>query len=58
MSADRRHKALTDAGYRSLNAPIDAFWGARFAAVEDPQGVGIGLMSPQDDAFRSAPPEF
>lgn len=55
---DARYAALRDAGYRGLQPPTDAFWGARFAAIEDPQGVGVGLQSPPDDALRSAPPNF
>ena len=38
-------------------APYDAFWGGRFAIVEDPDGNPVGLMSPNDPAMRTAPPE-
>lgn len=55
---DARHAELMGAGYRSLHAPSDAFWGARFAVVEDPSGLAVGLMSRSDPAKRSAPPEF
>jgi catechol 2,3-dioxygenase-like lactoylglutathione lyase family enzyme len=37
--------------------PYDAFWGARYAVVSDPDGNGIGIMSPPDDAHRSEAPE-
>jgi hypothetical protein len=46
------------AGARSLMAPYDAFWGARFAVVEDPEGNAVGIMSPMDDARRTAPPDI
>jgi uncharacterized glyoxalase superfamily protein PhnB len=35
---DRTHARVTAAGYRSQKAPEDAFWGARYAIVEDPDG--------------------
>jgi len=55
---DARYRELVGAGYRSLHAPCDAFWGVRFAAVEDPNGLAVGLMSPADASRRSRPPEF
>jgi catechol 2,3-dioxygenase-like lactoylglutathione lyase family enzyme len=55
---DARYDDLIRAGYRSLNPPTDAFWGVRFAAVEDPSGLAVGLMSPADASRRSRPPEF
>ncbi len=30
----------------------------RYAVVEDPDGVRVGLMSPVDKARRAAPPEL
>jgi catechol 2,3-dioxygenase-like lactoylglutathione lyase family enzyme len=36
--------------------PYDAFWGARYAVVSDPDGNGVGIMSPIDPATRSEPP--
>jgi catechol 2,3-dioxygenase-like lactoylglutathione lyase family enzyme len=53
---DARHEALTGAGYRSQLAPTDAFWGARYAIVEDPDGNAVGIMSPVDPAMRSEAP--
>jgi catechol 2,3-dioxygenase-like lactoylglutathione lyase family enzyme len=44
------------AGHPGRQAPYDAFWGQRYAVVEDPDGVAIGIASPPDDAHRSAPP--
>jgi uncharacterized glyoxalase superfamily protein PhnB len=53
---DARYATLVEAGYRGLHAPYDAFWGARYAIVEDPDGLAVGLMSPVDPARRSPPP--
>jgi catechol 2,3-dioxygenase-like lactoylglutathione lyase family enzyme len=36
--------------------PFDAFWGARYAVVGDPDGNSVGIMSPIDPATRSEPP--
>jgi catechol 2,3-dioxygenase-like lactoylglutathione lyase family enzyme len=36
--------------------PYDAFWGSRYAIVSDPDGHAVGIMSPGDDAHRSASP--
>jgi uncharacterized glyoxalase superfamily protein PhnB len=53
---DRLHATLAAAGYASVQAPYDAFWGSRYAIVNDPNGNAVGIMSPMDDAYRSAPP--
>ncbi|MDQ1367582.1 MAG: hypothetical protein QOF20_1151 [Acidimicrobiaceae bacterium] len=53
---DARYAALTAAGYRAQQAPYDAFWGARYAIVEDPDGNAIGLMGPADADSRYWPP--
>lgn len=55
---DRIHAKLTGLGYPSAQPPYDAFWGARYAIVEDPDGNHVGLMSPLDPARRSPPPEI
>ena len=54
---DELWAALTGAGHRGLRAPYDAFWGARYAIVEDPSGVAVGIMSEASAEFQSAPPE-
>lgn len=54
---DRLYGEMTAAGYRGLQPPWDAFWGARYAVVEDPDGLAVGLMSPITDAHRAPPPE-
>ncbi len=55
-AVDERYAELTGAGYSGLQPPYDAFWGARYAIVQDPDGNHVGLMSPLDPARRSAPP--
>jgi catechol 2,3-dioxygenase-like lactoylglutathione lyase family enzyme len=47
---------MTGAGYRGLQAPCDAFWGARYAIIEDPDGIAVGVMSPISADRKSAPP--
>ncbi len=42
---DRVHAELTAAGYRGLKEPWDAFWGQRYAVVEDPDGNGVDLFA-------------
>ncbi|TFI58030.1 glyoxalase [Sphingomonas parva] len=49
-------REVTSAGFAGLQPPCDAFWGSRFAIVEDPDGVAVGIMSPQSDEHRSPPP--
>src|SRR5437867_4139863 len=49
---DRVYADLTGAGYRTQQQPYDAFWGARYAVVEDPDGNAVGLMSPIQFALR------
>ena len=55
---DRIYDRLTGLGYSSAQPPYDAFWGARYAIVEDPDGNHVGIMSPSDPARRAAPPEI
>jgi uncharacterized glyoxalase superfamily protein PhnB len=54
---DRLYGEMTAAGHRGLQAPYDAFWGARYAVVEDPDGIAVGLMSPKSAEHRSPAPE-
>ncbi len=54
---DRLYGEITAAGHKGLQPPFDAFWGARYAIVEDPNGLAVGLMSPRDGR-HSAPPPF
>jgi uncharacterized glyoxalase superfamily protein PhnB len=53
-SVDALYEELTGAGYRGAQPPYDAFWGARYAIVADPDGNSVGIMSPSDPERRSA----
>lgn len=53
---DEVHARVVAAGHRSHRAPEDAFWGARYAIVEDPDGNSVGIMSAIDDSMRRPPP--
>lgn len=55
-AVDQRYAALTAAGYPGRQPPFDAFWGARYAIVADPDGNDVGLMSPIDQSRRTWPP--
>jgi catechol 2,3-dioxygenase-like lactoylglutathione lyase family enzyme len=54
---DTAVEKVAGAGHRVLQQPHDAFFGARYAAVEDPDGIGVGIMGPIDDT-RGWMPEF
>ena len=54
---DRLYGEMIAAGHAGLQVPFDAFWGARYAIVEDPDGVAVGIMSPKSPEHRSPPPE-
>jgi catechol 2,3-dioxygenase-like lactoylglutathione lyase family enzyme len=54
---DSLFEQLTSAGYGSQQEPCDRFWGSRYAVVTDPDGNAVGLMSPPEEAHRTAPPE-
>jgi uncharacterized glyoxalase superfamily protein PhnB len=55
-AVDQRYADLIAAGYQGRQPPYDAFWGARYAVVADPDGNDVGLMSPVDEHRRSWPP--
>jgi uncharacterized glyoxalase superfamily protein PhnB len=52
---DRIYNDLIGAGYTGQQPPYDAFWGARYAIVADPDGNPVGLMGPQDPTRRARP---
>lgn len=54
---DSVHEVAISIGGQSLRSPYDAFWGARFALVEGPGPIAIGIMSVPDASHRSAPPD-
>jgi catechol 2,3-dioxygenase-like lactoylglutathione lyase family enzyme len=49
--------ALAADGVVVQQPPYDAFWGARYAIVSDPDGNGVGIMSPVDPEHRAPPPD-
>lgn len=55
-AVDEVFLAMTNAGYRGLQEPVDAFWGARYAIIEDPDGIAVGVMSPISPDRKSPPP--
>jgi catechol 2,3-dioxygenase-like lactoylglutathione lyase family enzyme len=54
---DEIFRDMIGAGHRGLREPHDAFWGARYAILEDPDGIAVGVMSPVSDDKRAAPPQ-
>jgi catechol 2,3-dioxygenase-like lactoylglutathione lyase family enzyme len=54
-AVDDKFAQLTAAGYLGRRQPYDAFFGSRYAIVEDPDGHCIGLMSPADPGLRYTP---
>ncbi|MBX3120083.1 MAG: VOC family protein [Fimbriimonadaceae bacterium] len=48
---DELYRQIVDAGFKGQKEPWDAFWGQRYAHVEDPNGVGIDLFAwlPKDE---------
>lgn len=55
-AVDACYADMTAAGYAGLQPPWDAFWGARYAIIADPDGIAVGLASPVSPDRRSAPP--
>ncbi len=55
-AVDSTYAALVAAGHEGVQLPYDAFWGARYAVVRDPEGNSVGLESPPDEGKRSWPP--
>ncbi len=43
---DAAHARITDAGFASVKAPWDAFWGQRYAQVRDADGNVVDLFAP------------
>lgn len=42
---DQLYAELTGAGYEGRKAPWDAFWGQRYAVVDDPDGNSVDLFA-------------
>ncbi|GEL21336.1 glyoxalase [Pseudonocardia sulfidoxydans NBRC 16205] len=45
-AVDAAYAELTAAGHHGELAPFDAFWGQRYATVQDPDGNGVDLFAP------------
>lgn len=45
-SVDRTYEHVVAAGYDGHLEPWDAFWGQRYAAVVDPNGIVVDLYAP------------
>lgn len=45
---DAVYESVVGAGYKGLAEPWDAFWGQRYARVEDPDGNGVDLFAALD----------
>lgn len=56
-NVDAVFRDMISAGYRGLQEPHDAFWGARYAIIEDPDGIAVGVMSPISPEMKSPPPD-
>ncbi len=56
-AVDAMYAELMDAGYVGQLPPWDAFWGARCAIVNDPDGNIVAIHSPEDPARRHSPPQ-
>jgi catechol 2,3-dioxygenase-like lactoylglutathione lyase family enzyme len=56
-AVDDVFRDMTSAGYRGLQEPVDAFWGARYAILEDPDGIAVGVMSPISPDKKTPPPQ-
>lgn len=55
-AVDEIYTDLTGGGHRGHQPPYDAFWGGRYAIVDDPDGNSVGIMSPQDPDRKFWPP--
>lgn len=43
---DELYVRIVDAGFHGEKEPWDAFWGQRYAQLEDPNGVPVDLYAP------------
>lgn len=42
---DEVYRRVVDAGFHGEKEPWDAFWGQRYAQIQDPDGVGVDLYA-------------
>lgn len=54
-AVDETYRRTIAAGYCAQQEPYDAFWGSRYAIVQDPDGNPVGLMSPPESSRRTPP---
>ena len=45
IEVDETYARLVEAGFHGEKEPWDAFWGQRYAQVQDPDGVGVDLYA-------------
>jgi len=43
---DATYARIVEAGFHGEKEPWDAFWGQRYAQLQDPDGVGVDLYAP------------
>ena len=43
---DTAYAVIVGAGHKGIKEPWDAFWGQRYAMVEDPDGAHVALFAP------------
>jgi catechol 2,3-dioxygenase-like lactoylglutathione lyase family enzyme len=55
-AVDATYEDISTAGHRGRQVPYDAFWGSRYAIVEDPDANPVGLMSPIEESRKTWPP--
>jgi uncharacterized glyoxalase superfamily protein PhnB len=56
QAVDTLYDDLTGAGGCEHQVPYDAFWGARYAIVDDPDGHPVGIMGPIEADRKTWPP--
>jgi len=57
FEVDQLHDLAVSLGGVTLKAPYDTFWGSRYATVEGPGPLVVGLMSIADPQRRTAGPD-
>jgi len=55
-AVDDIYTDLTGTDHGHHQPPYDAFWGGRYAIVDDPDGNSVGIMSPADPQRAFWPP--
>jgi len=45
LEVDETYRRVTEAGFAGLRAPWDAFWGQRYAFLQDPDGNRVDLYA-------------